>query len=204
MDLKEYLQIILKNIRVFIFVVVLVLVFGLTFFYARPVAYNASLALNITRKSSEQTSAYKYDYYYRLGADEKFADTVVEWLKDPETVDRIYRSSGLSSSDFSLKKLTRILKPERRSSQLVLVYFSASTPETAAHISESIKKELSQNVESLNSLQKDGNWFEILSQEPVIQRQTFFLPWVAMLLLVLGIFLAGWTVLIIHYFNKEA
>jgi len=203
MEFKEYLQIIKRNIRMFIFVVILVLVSGLTYFYARPISYDASLALNITRKGVDQTTDYKYDYYYRLGADEKFADTIVEWLKDPGTVARIYENSEISSNDLSLKKLTKLLKPEKRSSELVLVSFSSSDEKELKHISDLIKKEISKNINDLNYLQKDMNWFDIFGEEPVIVKHSFNLFIVSAGLLFFGIFLAFWVVLITHYF-KEA
>ncbi len=202
MDLKEYILIIKKHLRIFLFGVFLVVVGGLLFFYARPVSYDASLALNITRKGIDQTADYKYDYYYRLGADEKFADTIVEWLKDPGTVERIYQNSEISSANFSLKKLTKLLKPEKRSSQLVLVYFSSLSEKELKNISDSIKKEISKNTDSLNYSQKDAAWFDILGQDPVIIKHSFNFKIVTPGLLLAGIFLSFWIVLLVHYFRE--
>lgn len=179
----------------------MVLAAGLTYFYTRPISYDVSLALNVTRQGIDQTSDYKYDYFYRLGANEKFADTIVEWLKDPGTVERIYKNSELYSSDFSLKKLKGLFKPEKRSSELVLVYFSASDEKTSKNISDSIKKEISKNVDDLNFMQKDANWFQIVAQNPVIIRHSFDLRLVIAGFLLLGIFLAFWVVLVKHYFK---
>jgi capsular polysaccharide biosynthesis protein len=201
MELKEYIQIIKKNVQIFLFVIFLVLVSGLTYFYTRPVSYDASLAINITRKGADQATDYKYDYYYRLGADEKFADTIVEWLKDPGTVKKIYKNSGTSLDGFSLKKLTRLLNPEKRSSELVLVYFSSSSQDVSKNISDSIKKEISKNINDLNFMQKDANWFEIVGQDPIIIKHSFDLRLIIPGLLFLGIFLAFWVVLLMHYFK---
>jgi hypothetical protein len=204
MELKEYILIIKKHLRTFLFVIFLVLVSGLTYFYARPTSYDASLALNITRKGIEQTTDYKYDYYYRLNADEKFADTVVEWLRDPGTVRGIYENSGIAAVDLSLKKLTKLFKPEKRSSELVLVYFSSSNEKEIKNISDSIKKEISQNTNNLNYLQKDANWFDIFGEDPVIVKHSFNLPLIVAGLFFFGIFLAFWVVLITHYFIKDS
>lgn len=203
MDLKEYILIIKKHLRTFLFVIFVVLVGGLTYFYTRPVSYDASLALNITRKGVDQTTDYKYDYYYKLGADEKFADTIVEWLKSPSTVARIYENSGISSSSFSIKKLTKLLKPEKRSSQLVSVSFSSSNEKELKNISDSIKKEISKNTNDLNYLQKDINWFDIFGGEMVIVKHSVNPLIVIVGLLFFGIFLAFWVVLIAHYFKEE-
>jgi len=201
MELREYFLIIKKHIQIFLFVLFLVLVSGLTYFYTRPVSYDASLAINIMRKGSDKAVDYKYDYYYRLGADEKFADTIVEWLKDPGTVERIYKNSGISLDSFSLKKLTKLLKPEKRSSELVLVYFSSPNKNFSKNISDSVKKEISKNINDLNFAQKDANWFDIVAQDPVIIKHSVDFRLIVAGLLFLGIFLAFWVVLLMHYFR---
>ena len=202
MDLKEYILIIKKHLQIFLFVIFLVLIGGFTYFYTRPVSYDASLALNITRKGTDRAIDYKYDYYYRLGADEKFADTIVEWLKDPGTVSRIYGDSESPSASFSLRKLTKLLKPEKRSSEMVLVYFSSSDEKELKNISDSIRREISRNADDLNYLQKDESWFSVIGQEPVIIKHSFNFKLIVLGLLVLGIFLAFWVVLTLHYFKQ--
>ena len=200
MELREYFLIIKKHIQIFLFVLFLVLVSGLTYFYTRPVSYDASLAINIMRKGSDKAVDYKYDYYYRLGADEKFADTIVEWLKDPGTVERIYKNSGTSPNGLSLKKITKLLKPEKRSSELVLVYFSSPDKDVSKNISDSIKKEIAKNINNLNSSQ-DANWFDIANQDPIIIKHALDSRLIIVGLLLLGIFLAFWVVLLMHYFR---
>ncbi len=100
-----------------------------------------------------------------------------------------------------MKKLKGLFKPEKRSSELVLVYFSASDEKTSKNISDSIKKEISKNVDDLNFMQKDANWFQIVAQNPVIIRHSFDLRLVIAGFLLLGIFLAFWVVLVKHYFK---
>lgn len=204
MELREYLKIFKENIRTFIFVMILVLAAGFTYFYSKPVSYDTSLSFNITQKGVEATTDYKYDHFYQLSANEKFADTMVEWLKAPGFVENIYANSNIPTHSFSLKKLTKLFKAEKRSSQLVLVYFSAPNEEIAKNISNSVKKEVQKNMESLNLSQKDPNWFEVLSAEPLIIKHTFDFWWVFSGLFFGGFFLAFWTVLTTHYFKKPS
>lgn len=204
MELREYLKIFKENIRTFIFVMILVLAAGFTYFYSKPVSYDTSLSFNITQKGVEATTDYKYDHFYQLSANEKFADTMVEWLKAPGFVENIYANSNIPTHSFSLKKLTKLFKAEKRSSQLVLVYFSAPNEEIAKNISNSVKKEVQKNIESLNLSQKDPNWFEVLSAEPLIIKHTFDFWWIFSGLFFSGFFLAFWTVLATHYFKKPS
>lgn len=204
MELKEYLRIMKENRNLFFLVVLIVVVGSFTFFLAKPVSYGTSLTLNISRQGAQETSEYKYDDFYRLQADEKFAETVVEWLKSPRTVMDIYAKTGIlvqggDSKLFTLKRLAKSLKPEKRSSQVVAVNFSAASEETAKKISDSIVTVISKNTEDLNRRQNESAWFAIITQDAVIIKDTFDPSSVFIVSVAIGIFTAFWTVMIFHY-----
>ena len=201
MELKEYLNILKTHIKAFFLVVILAVIGGIAFLTFRPVAYNTSLTLNITRSGTQETADYKYDDFYRLQADEKFAETVVEWLKSPRTVADIYFNSSIDANQFSLGKLEKSLRSEKLSSQIVSVKFSADTPEKAKKISDSISKVIAKNIESLNANQQEKNWFKIVAQDPVIAQNSLNFWVVILAALAVGIFLGFWAVLIIHYLS---
>jgi len=199
MELKEYLKIIRENKSVFWFVVFLVVLAGLGFFFFRPVSYSTSLTLNITRQGSQNTPDYKYDDFYRLQADEKFAETVVQWLKSPRTVTDIYSQAGINSKELTLKQLAKSLKPEKLSSQVVAVNFSAANPESAEKISKSISEIISRSTENLNKKQKENTWFEIMAHDSVVVKDASN-PFVVLAVsLAIGILAAFWAVMIFHY-----
>ena len=199
MELKEYLNILKTHIKAFILVVVLTMIAGIAYLTFRPVSFDTSLTLNITRSGTQTTADYKYDDFYRLQADEKFAETVVEWIKSPRTVSDIYASSDINASQFSLGKMEKSFRSEKLSSQIVSVKFSTDTPEKAKKISDSINKVIAKNIASLNLNQKEENWFEIVAQDPVITQSRLNFWLVILAALTAGIFLGLWTVLIIHY-----
>lgn len=201
MELKEYLNILKTHIKAFFLVVILAVIGGIAFLTFRPVAYNTSLTLNITRSGTQETADYKYDDFYRLQADEKFAETVVEWLKSPRTVADIYFSSDVNANQFNLGKLEKSLSSEKLSSQIVSVKFLADTPEKAKKISDSISKVIAKNIESLNANQQEKNWFKIVAQDPVIAQNSLNFWVVILAALAVGIFLGFWAVLIIHYLS---
>lgn len=199
MELKEYIYILKTHIKAFVLAVVLALIVGILYFSLWPVKYDTSLTLNITRNGTQETADYKYDDFYRLQADEKFAETAVEWLKSPRAAADIYFNSNIDASRFSLRKLEKSFRAEKLSSQVVSVKFSADTPEKAKLIADSISKIISKNIESLNLNQKEKNWFEIAAQDPVIAQNVLNFWIVILASLATGIFLGFWTVLIIHY-----
>lgn len=199
MELKEYLNIVKKYKGLFIGTVIAVVLGSLAYFSLRPVSYNVSLALNISRSGGQATSDYKYDDFYRIQADEKFAETVAEWLKTPRVAEDIYQEAGINTQNFSLRKLTKIIKAEKMSSQVVLVSFGAPSGKDGQKIAASVCKIISQNTQNLNRDQKEEAWFEVLSASPVI-RENYFDPKIVIIVSILaGIFLAFWITLGKHY-----
>lgn len=200
MELKEYLQILRKNTKLFLAVPVIFAMVSLLYFNViRPVSYDTSLMLNISRLGSQDTSEYKYDDFYRLQADEKFAETVTEWLKDPRVVENIYSTAGIDVAKLTLGQLSKNIKAEKLSSQIVSVKFSSADSRISEKISEAVVKKIKENTESLNKNQKENTWFEIVSGEPVVRKYEagVFLSFLAPLFL--GIFTGLWVILIKHY-----
>ena len=199
MELKEYLAILKKQQKTFWFLVFLITSIGLLYFLFRPISYSTSLTINLTRAGQQETTAYKYDDFYRLQADEKFVETIVEWLKAPRTVADIYAEAGLDFQNLSLKNLSKAIKVEKLSSQVVAVSFGTSNKEEAGKISNAINKILTKNISELNKNQKEETWFEIVAHDPITVQDNFNLLLVAIVFLLVGIFIAFWVVLIIHY-----
>ena len=202
MDLKEYLEIIKKNFTLFLAIVVLVVLAAFGYSYSRPVRYDSSLALNVTRTGIQKTDQFKYDNFYRLQADEKFTETIVEWLKSPRVVEDIYHNAGIDTSGMSLRDMEKALKPEKMSSQLVIVSFSAPDIETSKKVSLAVLGAVNSNIAALNKDQHDEGWFQALSRDPVIVKYRVppFLLFAASF--VFGIFLAFWVVMIRHYLSN--
>lgn len=202
MELKEYIKIIKTNFKLFALIIFIVVLASLLFFYFTPVSYNASLILNITRSGSASSPSYNYGEFYRLQADEKFAETIVRWLKSPRIALDILEEAGLESQKLSTRKLSNIFKAEKMSSQIVSVSFSSPDEKQAAKTARIIIKIISQNTENLNKDQKEKDWFEIAALEPVIIKNQTNYALVLAVSLAVGLFLAFWTVLLKHYFKE--
>lgn len=199
MEFKEYLAIIKSNFKLFGSIVAIVILASFSYFYLKPISYEASLVLNITRSGLQKSDQYKFDDFYRLQADEKFAETLVQWIKSPRVALDIWTAAGNSSENLSLKQLTKLFKAEKLSSQIVSVKFSTANSETAKKISDSIIKIVSRETAALNQDQQEENWFEIVALSPVIliSRVNPFLLFLATL--AMGMFLGFWIVLVRHY-----
>jgi len=169
---------------------------------SKPISYEVSLLLNVTRSGSQTTDAYRYDDFYRLQADERFADTVVRWLENPRIVTNIYNETGKISGGIGLDELSKAFVVKRLSSQAISVSFNSESAREAQDISESMTKTINNEIKSLNQYQKEDNWFKIVGDEPVIKE--FKVSWNSILpiFVALGIFLGIWVVLVRHYLKK--
>ncbi|MDP1883791.1 MAG: hypothetical protein Q8L10_00305 [Candidatus Moranbacteria bacterium] len=199
MELKEYFKIFKEHIKLFSATIILIVLGSFAYFALRPVSYSASLALNITRGGIQQTGDYRYDDFYRLQADEKFAETVVEWLKNPRTVVDVYDKAGISTDSFSMRRLAKSFTAEKLSAQIVAVSFSAKDGKSAEKLSAAIPEAITENIKLLNKKQDDGTWFEIVAQDPVIIQDRIGALLIFLVSSALGIFVGFWVVLLKHY-----
>ncbi|MFA6790257.1 MAG: hypothetical protein WCR65_01635, partial [Parcubacteria group bacterium] len=147
MELKEYIKIFKNNFKFFALIVASVLVSGIAFQEFMPEKYRVEANLDVTRSGlQKETSDYRYDEFYRLQADERFADTVVRWIGSG----RIREDISTESKGAGFEKL----KAERLSSQLVRITFVVSDVEDSKKIVAAIEKVLNDKTQELN---KDQN-----------------------------------------------
>lgn len=199
MDLKEYIAIIRKHFNIFAGIIATVICVSFAVLILKPISYTASLTISIARDGTQETADYKFDDFYRIQADDKFAETIVQWLSSPAIEKDVFTSAGIDVSKFSLKQLSNSLKAEKLSSQVIEVSFVTSTVERARKISVATSEVISKNIATLNRDTENIGKFYIVAQDPVIVMNNFS-PWIIFLAaLAAGIFLAFWTVLIIHY-----
>lgn len=199
MELKEYIAIFKKHFRLFWVIVVVFLLAGALLKIFQPATYKSSLTLNITRSGVQSTENYRYDGFYRLQADERFADTVVRWLESPRIVLDIFSDAKSRTSGIGPKKFSKAFKGKRFSSQTIQVEYVTDSVESAKSLSAAIKKILNRETEKLNALQKEENWFVILGDDPVVRNNQWGWMSVFSVSVLAGLFAAFWTVMIRHY-----
>lgn len=196
MELKEYIKIFKKRWKLFVGVVVSVLVIGVLIQSLLPIKYKVNVDLNITRIGYQKnTNGYRYDEFYRLQADERFADTVVRWLESDRV--KIDISNDVRVSSFEK------IKARRLSSQMISVNFLIREKRYSEKIVNSMAKILDKKTMELNKYQQDPNWFKILISQPIVSDHRLSFGKLILILLLSGIFIGTWVVFIKHYFNNE-
>ncbi len=202
MEIHEYWEVLQKNARLFWTVVFGLWLLSLVWIVIQPVSYQGTLLLNVGRAAAEPVAEYSYDNFYRLQADERFADTLVRWLGNPRIVSDILVSAGSSAELYSEQALSRYFQAKRLSSQVVEVRFTGSTREAVQRYSESLISVTQKYTESLNASQ--NNWFRIVGSEPVI-RDGRTPAWPFLLIsFAIAVFIGLWAVLLKHYLAPES
>jgi uncharacterized protein involved in exopolysaccharide biosynthesis len=196
MELRDFFTIFIVHKKIFWGIISIFLFFGVGFYFLQTQTYKTSLTLNITRNSSVQSNEYAYDDFYRLQADERFADTVVRWIQAPHIVDAVIKNiSSIDNQKFNAKRL---------SSQVISVEFVTNTKKDGEIISTNLVKVLNNESQRLNVLQKQNNWFIILGSKPIIKSNTMSLFFLLSLNAFIGFFIAFWIVMIIHYMTASS
>jgi hypothetical protein len=188
MELREFFAIFIYYKKIFFAIILCSMTIAVVFYFIQPQNFKTSLTLNITRDQRAQTNDYSYDDFYRLQADERFADTVVQWIKEPFFTVEIFGSHN--AENISAKRL---------SSQAINVSYRTRTSEQAAYVAQNLVQKINLQTQALNQKQMQDGWFLIMGTDPVITYATHSLTFLMGLFTSIGVFIAFWTVMIIHY-----
>ncbi len=168
MELREYYKILKSNVSIVIYTAIIAVVIAYAWSVRASETYSTSLLLNISRAETQPTADYRYDQFYRLQADEKFAETIVEWLKSPGVAKDIFAKAGISADQKTIRQLSKSFRAEKLSADLIAVQFSTRTNDEAARITPAIATVISDKTKSLNDDARDPNWFKVDMTNPVI------------------------------------
>ncbi len=203
MDFFDYIDIFWRRRNIFFSVIAVSVLCGAIFYSAQKESYVATLLLNISRSGSQSTSEYTYDGFYRLQADERFADTVVRWLSAPRIAEDILRQSGIETESLGTKELSRVFRAGRLSSQVIRVEYSGRDSDTLEKYAISMLSVLNASTEDLNQQAKDPSWFHIEGSAPVIRSAKIQAKTVFFLSLAIGVFFGFWIALFAHFFEQK-
>lgn len=216
MELREFLKIFIDYKKTFFGIIVFFVLCGIGYFFTQPESYKASLTLNISRGSESESKEYAYDDFYRLQADERFADTVVRWLNSPSVVKNILEDANIIPiiqdsydvshfpKEFSKDgQLRGFFSAKRMSSQVVDVTFVVSEVGVADEISKAINEIINSETEKLNDRQKQSRWFVVLGDDPVVTSNQKGLLFLLVLTGMMGLFVGFVVVMFRHYWSEE-
>jgi len=168
MELREYYKILKLNMAVVFYTIIILVVVVYAWSVRQSETYSASLLLNISRTETQSSADYRYDQFYRVQADEKFSETIGEWLKMPGIVAEIMEKAKISQEGKTIRALSRSFQADRMAPEIVEVRYSTTNHDDAKKISESLGIVIMEKVKSLNADAKDPNWFSVTPSNLVI------------------------------------
>lgn len=204
MELRDIVSIFQKKAYFFLIIVIIFVTAAWLWQKNQPEKFQATLLVNIGRNGTSQATDYTYDSFYRLQADERFADTVVRWFSDPRVVEDIYREAHLDPEYLGIKDLKRVFSAGRLSSQMITVNYGSESKTIIEQLAVASVTVLNRYTETLNTDGKDTSWFVIIGSDPVVRDSRVTLSVALIAGLVLGVFVGFWTVLARHYFSGKA
>lgn len=200
MEYTHIIALFRKYIRTFWVTVAVCVALGALWQITQPNFVASNLTLNVTRLGSDKTTDYQYHDFYRLQADERFADTVVRWLQAPRIVVDIYAQVPDKAASSTVPPHT--FKAERLSSQMIQVTYTARDTASAQNIAQAVVQCLNEEAGVLNKDQQESSWFVIVGDAPIVTDARVSLIAVVVAAFALGMFLGFWAVLWRHYFAK--
>ncbi len=203
MELKEYYKIWRANISVVIYAILVLVVAAYVWSIKKSETYSASLLLNVSRTRHKSTAEYKYDQFYRLQADEKFAEVIVAWLKSPGIANEIFEKANLETGQKSMRGLQKSFQAEKTSSATVSVRYSAQNEDEAKKLSNAIYSVISNKTKNINAEARDPNWFSVDMSNLVILKNVQDLRVNLGIALVFGLFLGSLLAFGKHYITRE-
>lgn len=203
MELRDYIAIFRERQMTFWMTALIIVAAAVAWQQNQPASYQATLLLNIGRAGAQDTADYTYDGFYRLQADERFADTAVRWLGSPRVVEDIYEAAGLEADGFGTRDLKGLFGAKRLSSQVVEVTYADADTKKLGKISEAAVAVLNRYAESLNRENAESGWFVVIGGDPVIRDARIPLLFAVAAGLALGIFIGFWAALLRHYLKNN-
>jgi len=172
MELKEYYKILKSNFSVLIYTAIIAIVVVYAWSVRQSQTYSTSLLLNIGQTETQVTTDYRYDQFYRLQADDKFAETIVSWLKSPGVAKNIFLKAGVNSDQKTMRNLSKSFQVEKLSSNIVSVRYSTENNDEAERIAPAITSVVFEKTKALNTDARDPNWFQVGASDLIILKNT--------------------------------
>jgi len=198
MELNEFLRLLKNNLGIFLVVLLFFVLGGLVFYQYQARFYIGTIAVNISREGKNENRDYQYDQFYRLQADEKFGQNIVNWVSDRGFLED-------NRKDFNQKKsgewqaISKI-KAIQLSSNYIKITFQAKDSQSADVFGEILKENLKKQNKKIN-FNKSQNWFKLVIDKACVNQKDLNIYFVFALASALGIFFGILTVLLIDYFN---
>lgn len=166
MDIRDFASVLWRYRTLFVGTILIFATTGFLAWMLQPIGFLSEITMNVARTGVHATSDYAYDDFYRLQADERFADTVVRWLESPRIVNDIAKEANVSREDI-------FFDADRLSSQVIRVRYVAREELEAEETAKALFRVLNRETASLNRDRSETGWFALVGETPSIADARF-------------------------------
>ena len=169
----------------------------------RSETFSASFLLSVGRLASQDTADYRYDQFYRFQADEKFAETIVQWLSSPGVSKSILDKAEVKSDGKTIRQLSKSFRSEKISSSLVGVRYGTQSEDEGKKLAVAISSLVLDKTKNMNSEARDPDWFSVDMANLIVAKNTQDLRINLGLAALFGIFIGSLLAFGKHYISDE-
>lgn len=215
--IKDYINIVKKHYKIFVFVIVLSLIVAALLTYFLPKSFTSNVEMYVRHKGSDAHSLYyTYDGYYSTQASVQYTETVAGFLqsysslvntaskveKDPDYIKGGFLPKELSTNTDYLVDFRKHISVKIAAPQLIVI--SVNDPDSA--VSELWAKYLGDTVTNsvgeLN-IKGDSNFVISTIHDPVTQTNKLSIVIDEIIALIIGLFISFTIGFIIEAYNKK-
>lgn len=200
MPLRNFVSLFVRQRRLFLAISLTGLVCGLAVYRLQGQSYETTILLSVTRRAALETNDYQYAHFYRLQADERFADTLVRYLETPQAERALLGAANVTAVEVRTVHQP-LLHPVRLSSQLVSVTYRTRSFQGAGKVADALPQIANAFTDDLNREAHASDWFTLVSSDPVITDGRFSWRLALGAGFALGAMVAFWVVLMVHFWQ---
>lgn len=202
MELKEYLNMIVKNKLIIFIIIIFSCLLTYYFTITKKVSYDGSLYVNAIVASQNLENEYDYDNYYSLKASESFLDIVIGWLKDPANIASIYAKTNEIFPQEKISKYSNIITSKKINPTTMQILISGESENYVKNILSSIKVFINDKslIYSQNEYVKNAN---VVTGDIFVTKNIPNLYLNLIIAFFVGIFISIIFILFKGYMNKK-
>jgi capsular polysaccharide biosynthesis protein len=157
MEIKEYLQILKRNLLFLTLILVVFVGVAWTMTEIKATNYRGSSAFEIIRVPSlkqSDVSYFQFDNFYASQVASSVSDNMIGWLASASTVSDIYQRAGYDVPDTSLKALSSTFTATKKkdTAAVVDISYSSTDKEKATRLIKSATETLKSKVSNYNEV----------------------------------------------------
>lgn len=172
MELKEYLSIFKRYLRLLLAVSVIFGIAGFIFSQFLPIKYRASTTLFVKREvEAPNPNYFTYEGYHAQMTAQKYADTVLGFLESEDIVKRALEVMSLAPTQKMIGEISAAIFAKKTAPQLVFLTVTRKEATESARLASALVQATKERSDLLNEKGDTALSIDTLNPEPIVKMQ---------------------------------